>query len=187
MENICFSGGAAGADHAWGLMALDRGHNLIHFSFNGHKTSSSSNIELLSKTQLLEADVRLIEAAKSMRRRYPSQKEGVNNLLRRNWYQVRFAERVYAISKLVDDDPGKLKIAGGTAWAATMYVDRWYEERNFPECELYLFDMNTNKWMQWWETWKEIKEPPAPHGRYAGIGSRDITDEGIRAIFTAYG
>ena len=68
-----------------------------------------------------------------------------------------------------------------------MYVNRWYAEKHFPVCELYLFDMNTNTWMQWWETWKEIKKPPIPTGRYAGIGSREITDAGIRAIFEVYG
>jgi len=26
MTAICFSGGAKGADHAWGLMAADKGH-----------------------------------------------------------------------------------------------------------------------------------------------------------------
>lgn len=133
------------------------------------------------------ADEFVIEAAKSMKRRYPSAKENINNLLRRNWYQVRYAERVYAISNLSDTDPGCLKITGGTAWACQMYVDRWYSERNFPVCELYLYDMASNKWMQWWETWKEIERPPVPHGRYAGIGSRDLTDDGIRAIFSAYG
>ena len=40
-DNICFSGGARGADHAWGLMAEDQGHRVIHFSFKGHKTSIS--------------------------------------------------------------------------------------------------------------------------------------------------
>jgi hypothetical protein len=41
--------------------------------------------------------------------------------------------------------------------------------------------------MQWWETWITIKKPPTPHGRYAGIGSREITDAGIRAIFEVHG
>jgi hypothetical protein len=187
MTSICFSGGAAGADHAWGLVAADNGHSVIHFTFSNHRPATDQNLQLLSQTELYEADAYVAKAAKSMKRRYPSAKDMVNNLLRRNWYQVRFAESVYAVAKLEVDDPGALKISGGTAWACQMYVDRWYEERNFPECKLYLFDMNTNTWMQWWETWITIDMPPKPQGRYAGIGSREITDQAVRAIFEAYG
>ena len=187
MKPICFSGGAKGADHAWGLIAADRGHQVIHFTFQGHKTADPANLQVLTREELLAAEPWVEAAAKPMKRKYTSAKEHVKDLLRRNWYQIRYAERVYAVGRLVKDDPGALKIAGGTAWAAQMFVNRWYEEQNFPECELYLFDMESNKWMQWWETWKEINSPPVPHGRYAGIGSRDITDAGIEAIFRAYG
>jgi hypothetical protein len=187
MKSICFSGGATGADHAWGLMAVDRGHDLVHYTFRQHKPSVSENLKILTDTELLEAEPYVAVAAKSMRRKYPAKKESVNNLLRRNWFQIRRAERVYAVANLVQDDPGTLKISGGTAWACQMYVDRWYTEKNFPECELYLFDMQSNTWMQWWETWKTIERPPIPYGRYAGIGSRDITDSGVKAIFEVYG
>jgi hypothetical protein len=186
-DNICFSGGARGADHAWGLMAEDQGHRVIHFSFKGHKTSIDQHVQILTREELDEAEQWVVAAAKPMKRRYVSAKDHVKDLLRRNWHQIRFAERVYAVAKLVKDDPGTLKISGGTAWSAQMYVERWYAERNFAECELYLFDMESNKWMQWWETWKVIDNPPAPHGRYAAVGSRDITDAGVEAIFRAYG
>jgi hypothetical protein len=185
--NTCFSGGARGSDHAWGLMAADRDHQVIHFSFDGHRTADAAHVEVLTRAQLDEADPWVQAAAKPMKRRLSTAKPHVMDLLRRNWYQVRYAERVYAIGRLVADDPGALKIAGGTAWAAQMYVNRWYEERHFPECELYLFDMETNQWMQWWECWRKITAPPIPHGRYAGIGSREITDAGVEAIFRAYG
>ena len=187
MTNICFSGGAAGSDHAWGMMAVDKGHELIHFTFSGHKVVDTQHAKRLSSMELSDADAAVARAAKSMRRRFPSKTEHVNNLLRRNWFQVRFAERVYAVANLLPDDAGILKISGGTAWACQMYVDRWYGGRDLVECELYFYDMVSKRWMQWWETWVDIDRPPIPHGRYAGIGSRDITDDGIRAIFEAYG
>lgn len=187
MNNICFSGAAKGADQAWGLMAIDRGHELIHFSFQKHKVYADSNIKRLSSLELDEAEAHVAKAAKSMLRRYPAKDEHVNNLLRRNYFQVRWADRVYAVANLMPDDKSLLRVSGGTAWACQMYVDRWYSGRDLVECELYLYDMLTNKWMQWWETWEIIDRPPVPHGRYAGIGSRDLTDDGIRAIFEAYG
>lgn len=187
MTSICFSGGAKGADHAWGLMAADKGHEVIHFTFQGHRSVDDQHSKKLSRMELDEAEHSVVTAAKSMKRRWPSQNPHVNDLLRRNYFQVRWSERVYAVANLLPDDKSMLKISGGTAWAATMFIDMWYTSSTLKECELYLFDMKSNKWMQWWETWIDIQRPPAPHGRYAGIGSRDITDEGIRAIFAAYG
>jgi len=187
MKPICFSGGAKGADDAWGMMALDNGHDLIHFTFDGHRSVDPSKSQNLSRRELGEADPYIENAAKSMKRRWPSQNPHVNDLLRRNYFQVRFAQRVYAVARLLPDDKSSLRISGGTAWACQMYVDRWYAGRDLVECELYFYDMVSDKWMQWWETWKEIDRPPVPHGRYAGIGSRDLTDAGIRAIFDAYG
>lgn len=169
------------------MMATDREHQLIHFTFAGHKSVDSQHSQRLSSLDLSEADPYVSKAAKAMRRKWPSKTEHVNNLLRRNWFQVRYAERVYAVANYLPDDAGTLKISGGTAWACQMYVDRWYSGRDLVECELYFYDMLSNKWMQWWETWIDIKRPPVPHGRYAGIGSRDLTDDGIRAIFEAYG
>ena len=184
--NVCLSGGAAGADHAWGLMARDQGHDVIHWSFNGHRCADNLGVNTLTQAQLNVADSALITASKSIKRRWPSNNNHVNNLLRRNYYQVQWCDRVYAVSKLTSDS-SQLRISGGTAWAAQMYVDRWYIDTTLKECELYLFDQNTNKWMQWLETWITIARPPRPYGVYAGIGSREITDAGIEAILLAYG
>lgn len=186
-SSICFSGGARGADHAWGLMAVDKGHDLIHFTFQGHKPVEESHSKKLAKFELDEAEHHVAVAAKTMKRKWPSKNEHVNDLLRRNYFQVRWAERVYAVASFLPDDKSALKISGGTAWACQMYVDRWYSGRDLVECELYFYDMVSGKWMQWWETWIDIEKPPVPHGRYAGIGSRDLNDAGIRAIFEAYG
>jgi len=187
MTGLCFSGGAKGADHAWGLMALDRGHDLIHFTFQGHSSVDKDHSNTLTRAELDSADEHVALAAKSMKRKWPSKNPHVNDLLRRNYSQIRWAERVYAIANLMPDDKSMLRISGGTAWACQMYVDRWYSGRDLKECELYFYDMESNKWMQWWETWKAIERPPVPHGRYAAIGSREMTDAGIRAIFDAYG
>lgn len=187
MKPICFSGGATGADHTWGLMASDCGHSLIHYSFPGHNSVDPKYTKKLSRVELDEADNYVEIAAKNMKRRWPTNNPKVNDLLRRNYFQIRSSDRIYAVANFLPDDKSKLKISGGTCWAAQMYVDRWYADRNLKECELYFFDMTRNKWMQWWETWIDIDRPPTPRGRYAGIGSRDITDDGIKAIFTVYG
>lgn len=186
MTSMCFSGGAQGADHVWGMVAVEHGHDLIHFSFDGHKSVDSKHTHILTRSELDESDPYVTAAATSIYRRFPSRNPHVNDLLRRNYYQIRWAERVYAVASLVPKDKSMLQISGGTAWACQMYVDKCTKMGNQDGCELYLYDMTSNKWMKWCQLWKEIPRPPVPHGHYAAIGSRELTDAGIRAISQVY-
>lgn len=178
------SGGAIGADYVFGMLAEEKQHDLIHFTFSGHDCLQPKYAKILTDSELNVADAAARLAAKSIKRKYPSKSKFVNNLLLRNYYQVRWSDRVYAVAK-IENDSSLLKISGGTAWACQYYVDKWYMSRKMMECELYLYDMNTNRWLQWIEEWREVL-PPRPHGVYAGIGSRDITTEGVTAIYNLY-
>jgi hypothetical protein len=121
-----------------------------------------------------------------MLRTYPSSNTIVNDLLRRNFYQVRWSDSVYAVSQFKIDG-SLLKIDGGTAWACQMYVDRFiYDQEPMDLCNLYLYDQGSNKWYKWRREWSEIDRPPTPTGIYAGIGSRKLTADGARAIDDLY-
>jgi hypothetical protein len=182
-ENICLSGGAAGADYAWALAARSNFHRAIHWSFAGHKTADTQDVHVLPVDLLEQADQHLLVANKGMKRRYPTSSEHTNNLLRRNYYQIAYADAVYAVSRLVTDS-SELKIDGGTAWAAMLYVNRCRKENIIPN--LYLFDMTTENWFKWIGYWNILHDLPSPSGVYAGVGSRNITDAGLSAIVNAY-
>ena len=99
----------------------------------------------------------------------------MNNLLRRNWFQVKDSDQVIAVSRIAG---GQVK--GGTAWASQMGIDQGKE--------VHVFDMRTNKWHRWDGTAYVKSDPPALSDKFAGIGSRDITARGkeeIRKLFTA--
>ena len=185
--NIMLSGGAEGADTAFSKAASSAGHQVVHWTFAGYKSKLKKGIYQLSEEHLIGSEHAVNRANKNLLRSYPSKNDHINNLLRRNYFQVRWSESVYAIGRL-DDSNSMLKIAGGTAWACQMYVDRFiYDQEPMSLCKLYLFDMNTEKWYQWNKIWYDLAEqPPIPVGVYAGIGSRDISDTGKSAINNLY-
>lgn len=190
-ENCCLSGGAPGSDTYWGKAAEQIGHQVIHFSFNGHKTMVSNPV-ILSETILATADPYCIKANETLHRRYPPKSKNVQNLLRRNWFQVEATGSLYAISHFDQADkvmalkpmavgsslPERTQVSGGTAWAVELFINRYNRET----CECYVFDQIICYWFQWRGEWVRIYQPPKPSGIYTGIGSRKLLPIGMLAI-----
>lgn len=173
--DICLSGGAIGADLQFGMCAGFAGHGVIHWSYPNHKNHApKSEVVVLTESQLEAADPYLVKASKRVKRNPLSSNYNVRNLLRRNWYQVKDAERVYAVATIND----KNEVSGGTAWAVAMFIDRF----DGGACEAYVYDMTTSHWCVWNGLLWEMCDPPKPHGVYAGIGSRDLQPNGKEAI-----
>jgi hypothetical protein len=172
--NICLSGGAEGADMQFGMCAGFAGHNVIHFHFKGHKSSAPKDeLAELSKEQLLAADPHVQQANLTLKRRFPTSKDFVNNLLRRNWYQVESSERCYAVATIKNG-----VVQGGTSWATQMFMDKY----DGGACECYVYCQEAGAWHKWEGFWKIIDEPPVPHGVWTGIGSRELKDNGKKAV-----
>lgn len=186
--NICLSGGAKGADTAWGDSALNAGHDLVHWIFDGYNIHNIKNYSILDTDKLSVADQYLDIANKTLQRKWPTGSNFVNNLLRRNYYQVYLSDRIYAIGQFTNDN-SLLKIKGGTAWACQMYIDRWIytnSDANMDKCQLYFFDQISNTWNKWNKIWHQINMPPAPSEVYAGIGTRELSNAGRQAIIDCY-
>lgn len=184
-ENVCLSGGSKGADRLFGELAAKAGHQVMHFSFlNHHCPCPKETIVVLSYKELLEADPKLNQANLILKRAFPSRSEYVNNLLRRNYYQIKTADRVYASTAL---DENMIPL-GGTAWAIMM---AFFQHEGM---EIYNYDHSRSKWFivnfdsvrPEFFCWKEVSTVPKPHGRYAGIGSSELPDNGRQAIEDLY-
>ncbi len=179
LGNVCMSGGASGADLAWGAEARRHGHKVLHFSFAGHRTRAPRDERvILSDAELQRADPYLARASARLKRAWPPASAYAANLLRRDWYQVKDAQRVYAVARLQVDQ----QIEGGTAWTFALFLDR--HDRG--PCEMYLFEPNRRQWFSWNTAWEAIALPPRPAGLWAGIGTRALTPAGeaaIRALF----
>lgn len=177
--NVCLSGGAEGADLCFGRFAESAGHGVRHYSFaGGHK--GVPHVVVLSDAQLAAADPHVARAAKTLKRNAPRQPH-VRKLIQRNYYQVCDAERVYAVTRWNQRDRNSTattvgELGGGTGWAVQMGIDLGVRE-------LYLYAIEYAAWWTWRDgAWVRADAVPRPHGRYAGIGSRDLTAVGERAI-----
>jgi hypothetical protein len=171
---ICLSGGADGADLMWGMVAGSVGHQVYHFIFPGHRSKApQSELVVLTPEMLAVADPFLERANKTLKRKWPVSNPWVGNLLRRNYYQIRDSESVYAVAAIGKDG----LIVGGTSWATTMMIDLHGDNSR-----VYVFDQTLETWFSWQGLWIPIDRPPVPTGVWAGIGSRDLKQSGKEAI-----
>lgn len=173
LTNVCLSGGADGADLQWGMCAGKAGHNVIHWSFNGHRSRApDAELVRLDDEQLALADLPVKRAAKALSK-YPPRNSWAANLIRRNYYQVAWADSVYAIASIKDN-----VVQGGTGWAVAMFIDLHPHNLN-----CFVYDQIVNSWFQWnGSIWCKIDSPPKPSGVWAGIGSRELTIAGKNNI-----
>lgn len=170
------SGGAEGADTEWGEIASLHGHEVLHFSFEGHNIKcKNGQIVSLPYNHLIIADPWLKKAKQYLGRNFPSKSKYVNNLLRRNFYQIKETDAVYAIGTF----DRNMVLNGGTSWAIQMSIII------NPDCPRYIFDQDKKKWFLYKSNldFKQIFKPPTPNsGVWTGIGTRDINLDGKLAI-----
>lgn len=179
---ICNSGGADGADLHFGEMAIRAGHELRHFTFEGHRSANNEHALVLTQRELVLADPFLKKANKTLQRTFPTASEHTNSLLRRNYWQISDTQAVYAVAPLVSQ-----QVQGGTAWAIQMAMDMGLEM-------IYLFDTLTSHWYRYKQFpghWEKVYfvYPPDEWDIYTGIGSRpkNLTTAAYLAIEEVYG
>lgn len=189
LKNItCHSGGATGSDTYWENIGANFGVRTRAYSYQTKYHTSPNKIEI-SEDDYKEGVDEINKANKHMDR------FGINkymNLLARNWAQVKYSTQVFAIGTIVD--PGakspkgyysKSKIQtvdGGTGYAIMCAINNLRE--------VYVFDQLKLKWFRWsYSTMSfiELKETPRIRTQnFAGIGTREITADGIKAIEDVY-
>lgn len=168
------SGGALGSDSYWGEIGKKYGVESKHYYRDGSKTPTGNTP--VSDSALKEADSHLEKANKTLNRRFPTSNEYVNNLLRRNWQQVKNSDAIFAVSTIADNNT----VNGGTGWAVQMAIDN-----NKP---VHVFDLDKGKWYEYnysTKSWDETDTPTLTKN-FAGIGTRKLNDAGKKAIEEVY-
>ena len=162
------SGGALGADSAWGKIGEEYGVTSNHY-YHGTKTPNG-NIAITNE-QLEEGWQHVLEANKVLNRKPDNYK----SLLSRNWYQVKNSSEIFAIIQGFDANKN---VKGGTGWAVQMAIDAGKP--------VHVFNQEDNKWYENSEQgWNET-DVPALTSNFAGIGTRDLTPNGQQAIREVY-
>ena len=167
---MLYSGGARGAEAAFGEAAERYGISETIFSFDGHANRvRSRGLRILSESELQQSDVSLLYVSHHLHRVFPSTPL-VRKILQSIWHQIQPCQQVFAIGQILEDGT----VRGGTGWGAEL-ARRWNKE-------LCVFDQNRDVWFRWDGTaWvQSVSTITSPH--FAGIGTAHIQPNGIQAI-----
>lgn len=180
---ICHSGGAKGSDSIFESVCMQNNIEVKAYSYKTPYHTSTNKIEI-SEEDYKEGMSEIYKANRFLNR------WGINkymNLLARNWAQIKYSESTYAIGHIVNPkektrdnyvNNSKLQIVdGGTGYAVMMGIIH-----NHPT---FVFDQVSNEWFEWHfisQTFKRCNDPIIKTSNFAGIGTREINDNGIVAI-----
>ena len=176
MNYTCYSGGATGSDYIFSAESIKHNFKVVDYSFDGHNTKSS-NTFVLNPNQLKEGFKHIEIANKKLNRNIHNISSYVKNLICRDWFQVKSSDTIFAIGRLQTENT----VRGGTGYAVQLGVDN--------KKPIYLFEQNDNQWFYFdYESDKfEIyEETPKLTEKFAGIGTREISDNGIKAIINLF-
>jgi hypothetical protein len=171
------SGGAKGADSTWDFIGRQYGvEDHRHYWHDGLNKPRLGNV-LITSAQLEEGWEKVKLANKTLQRR----PEKYKSLLSRNWFQVKNSLAVFAIGSITED---LREVQGGTGWAVQMAIDA--------SRAVYVFDQEKKKWFEWQDSLPGAPgffvpcDVPVLTQNFAGVGTREITQDGVNAIREVY-
>lgn len=177
MKYICHSGGSPGSDMMWENEGNKYGVHTISYSFYNHH-QYGENQKILTVDELNEGFEAVMRANETLKRYPQGQPQYIKNLLARNWFQVKNSDTIFAIGKFQSD---KI-VSGGTGWAIQMAIDN-----NKP---IYVFDQENKIWVTFIYSFGIFSpysnEFPILTENFAGIGTREINENGKQAIIEIY-
>jgi len=170
---ILFSGGAPGAEAAFGEEAEKHGVEEVNFTFEGHTEARQRGRRVLNHEELLAGDVSLAYVSKLMNRRYTEGPQ-LRKVLQSIWYQVNHGQEIFVIGTILEDGT----VRGGTGWGA--------EFAKLCNKPLFTFDQDRSAWFHWNESaWTPAVGAAAPvirHHHFTGTGTRNLRANSQRAI-----
>lgn len=164
-----FSGGAHGAEAAFGDAAERWGVREMNFTFDGHVQARTRGAHPLTEQELAAGDVSLAYVARRLRRGY-GEGNMIKRVLQSLWHQVSRAQVVFVIGVIQEDGT----VTGGTGWSVELA--RMWNKR------LWVFDQDKESWYRWnGDDW--VHGVPTLDGTdYCGTGTRYLLPSGRAAI-----
>src|SRR3989475_12630897 len=167
---ILFSGGAQGAEAAFGACAERHGIEEVNYTFEGHTIVRHRGVRVLNHEELRNGDVSLAYVSRLMHRRF-TDSPTIRKILQTIWYQVNSGQEIYVIGTILDDGT----VRGGTGWGA--------EFAKLCNKPLFVFDQEKNGWFRWTgDAWEPESNPTITHTSFAGTGTRILQPTGKKAI-----
>jgi hypothetical protein len=167
--------GTAGAEEEFGACAERWGVREVNFTFGGrHEIARTRGLVELSEDELRIGEVSGAYVKAHMHRALSESPE-LRRVLQAIWHQVSTAGEVFSIGAV---NPDKT-VHGGTGWAVEL-ARHWGKA-------VHVFDQHRKGWFRWNERDWVAETPPAiSRERFAGAGTRSLSDDGraaIRALF----
>lgn len=167
--------GSAGAEEEFGACAERWGAAEVNFTFAGRRDL----VRTRGVVELSEEELRLGEVSpayvKAHMHRAFSESPELRRVLQAIWHQVSAAGEVFSVGTLNADKTAH----GGTGWAVEL-ARHWGKP-------VHLFDQDRRRWFRWdGRDWVGEELPAITHQRFAGAGTRSLSEDGraaIRALF----
>ena len=174
-----YSGGAEGADFMWGEIANKYGIGKIrHYR--------PETLDVLTPEQMQEVETAYVAAANRLGRKILNSNTTAGKLVRRDYLQAKAADSIFAIGHILRPGEKNSKgytvrstipsVDGGTGYAVQMAIDLHKPVHVYDQVydQWYRFDYNDNTFV--------AEDIPTLTPKFAGVGTREITDKGINAI-----
>lgn len=165
------SGGARGAEAAFGAAAEKWSMTEVNYSFEGHRMNERKRgLRVLDESALKKGDISLVFASRRLGR-VLSDIPLVRSVLQTIWHQVTNANQVFVVGVIQED----LTVRGGTGWGAELA--RLWKKPTF------VFDQERKGWFKWsGKSWEIAQSPVITSENFCGTGTQNLTDAGRAAI-----
>jgi hypothetical protein len=164
-----YSGGAAGAEEAFGAAAERYGLREVAFTFEGHRQAREVGRVELSSRELEAGDVSLVYVSRRLSREY-NQHGLIRKVLQTLWHMVSRAQQVFVVGVIQPDRT----VVGGTGWSVEL-ARMWSKE-------VWVYDQDRHAWFTWDGSAWARGEPRITSAQICGTGTRYLEDDGRAAI-----
>jgi hypothetical protein len=142
----------------------------LNFTFDGRDPERTRGLVQLTEEELAQGAVSQVYLQSKMRRTYPDAPQ-FKKMLQTIWHQVSTAGEVFAIGAIQEDGT----VRGGTGWAVEL-ARHWHKP-------VHVYDQEQRAWFEWRDgAWAAVSEPCIVERRFAGTGTRALTEHGRAAI-----
>ena len=174
-----YSGGATGSDTKWGEIASK-------YNIGKIRHYRPETLDVLTPEQMQEVETAYVAAANKLGRKILDSNTLAGKLVRRDYLQAKAADSIFAIGHILRPGEKNSKgyvvrsaipsVDGGTGYAVQMAVDLHKPVHVFDQQykQWYIFDYDQNTFI--------AEDIPTLTTKFAGIGTRQINEDGINAI-----
>jgi hypothetical protein len=163
------SGGHKGAEAEFGRCAQRWGLREDTLSFEGHQMEWSQDVRMLSAEELVKGDVSMEIVSQRLGRSYTNIQQ-IRRVVQLLFHMVKETYEVFVVGWIQPDNT----VQGGTGWGV--------ELAKFFNRPVWAYDQEKKGWFRWDGKAWVAGLPMLPERPFAGTGTRNLTEDGRRAI-----